>query len=139
MASSGLALLLGPLELEYLLCRCCLLFGLVAMLCALGTRAVLQMGLSRAHTPGEQRAGLAVAAIFGGFALALLGYADSTAPGLLRPEAEFAALSSYGPMARRACVLVFHTLASSGWGRASLAAAAVAAGVSVSAFVAARR
>ena len=89
MASSGLALLLGPLELEYLLCRCCLLFGLVAMLCALGTRAVLQVGLSRAHTPGEQRAGLAVAAIFGGFALALLGYADSTSPGLLRPEAEF--------------------------------------------------
>ena len=104
-----------------------------------GTRAVLQVGLSRAHTPGEQRAGLALAAIFGGFALALLGYADSTAPGLLRPEAEFAALSSYGPMARRACVLVFHTLASSGWGRASLAAAAVAAGFSVSAFVAARR
>ena len=61
----------------------------------------------------------ACSAIFGGFALALLGYADSTAPGLLRPEAEFAALSSYGPMARRACVLVFHTLASSGWGRAS--------------------
>ena len=83
--------------------------------------------------PTQRRAGPMVVA------LALLGYADSTAPGLLRPEAEFAALSSYGPMARRACVLVFHTLASSGWGRASLAAAAVAAGFSVSAFVAARR